>query len=39
MYRAKRNGRDRITCAEGSSDASRDLALERHHPAETAAPG
>lgn len=39
MYRAKRNGRDRITCAEPGSNASLNGHLERRHSAETATPG
>jgi diguanylate cyclase len=38
MYRAKRSGRDCMTCAESASDASRNVVPERRHSAETAAP-
>jgi diguanylate cyclase len=40
MYRAKRSGRDCITCDEAEPEASRNAALERRHSAEpAAAPG
>jgi diguanylate cyclase len=36
MYRAKRNGRDCITCADAGPEASRNVAFERHHAGSSA---
>jgi diguanylate cyclase (GGDEF)-like protein len=38
MYRAKRNGRDCINCAESEPDSARNAFPERPHSAESAAP-